>query len=204
MHPNPSFRKTEIEKNIAFAREQSFGILSINSEEGPLISHIPFNLSEDGKHLEAHLVRSNPILRLLETNQKAVVAISGPHGYVSPDWYGIEDQVPTWNYVAVHLRGELQKLADDALHSVLERLSKQMEDRLAPKKPWVIDKMDQGIYQKMQRQIVPVSMTVEDIQSTWKLNQNKVDVVRLSAADGMEKSSLGVQTSDLAKLMREA
>ena len=97
MHPNPIFRKTETAKNIAFARMRCFGILSVNSDDGPLLSHIPFILTEDGASLEAHLVRSNPILRLLDTPQKAVIAVSGPDAYISPDWYLVADQVPTWN-----------------------------------------------------------------------------------------------------------
>ena len=32
--------------------------------------------------------------------------VEGPEGYISPDWYGVADQVPTWNYVAVHLVGK--------------------------------------------------------------------------------------------------
>jgi transcriptional regulator len=33
------------------------------------------------------------------------IIVSGPDGYVSPDWYEMKDQVPTWNYVTVHLKG---------------------------------------------------------------------------------------------------
>jgi len=57
--------------------------------------------------VHAHLVRSNPIAQCLRAGErKAVLAVSGPDAYVSPDWYArMPDQVPTWNYVAVHLRG---------------------------------------------------------------------------------------------------
>ncbi|MGB7288311.1 MAG: FMN-binding negative transcriptional regulator [Salaquimonas sp.] len=202
MHPNPIFRKTETEKNISFARDRSFGILSVNSEDGPLLSHIPFQLSEDGNYLEAHLVRSNPILRLLEEPVSAVVAVSGPDAYISPDWYGVDDQVPTWNYVAVHLRGMLHKLDQDELHGVLERLSAAFEARLLPKKPWVTDKMDQDIYQKMQRQIVPIGFEVSDIQGTWKLSQNKIATAISGAANGVETAGVGSETDTLVQLMR--
>lgn len=203
MHPNPIFRKTETTKNIAFVRQRSFGILSVNAEDGPLLSHIPFNLSQDGIYLEAHLVRSNPILRLLEMPQKAVIAVSGPDAYISPDWYGVDDQVPTWNYVAVHLRGTLRRLEDRELHGILERLSASMEAHLHPKKPWTINKMNQDVYEKMQRQIVPIGMDVSDIQGTWKLGQNKSPSAILGAADGVDVSEVGSQNTDLAGLMRD-
>ena len=208
MHPNPVFRKQTETANIAFARQRSFGVLAVNGEEGPLLSHIPFNLSQDGNYLEAHLVRSNPILRLLDEPQPAVVAITGSDAYISPDWYGVEDQVPTWNYVAVHLRGALKRLPDDALHPILERLSENFEARLAPKKPWTITKMDQEIYSRMLRQIVPVALDVTTIDGTWKLSQNKPDEVRLAAADGLaatdSDAGIGSEVEALASLMGAA
>ena len=103
MHPNPTFRQTSDDRNIAFVRDRGFGTLAINAEGGPLLSHVPFLVSGDARTVDLHLVRSNPILRLLDT--EAVLSVTGPDGYVSPDWYGVADQVPTWNYVAVHLRG---------------------------------------------------------------------------------------------------
>lgn len=57
------------------------------------MSHIPFQLSDDGTHVEAHLVRSNPILKLLDAPQPAKLVVSVADCYVSPDWYGVPDQV---------------------------------------------------------------------------------------------------------------
>lgn len=201
MHPNPIFRKTATARNIRFARQRSFGVLAVNAEEGPLVSHVPFQLREDGSRLEMHLVRSNPIVRLLKEPVGAVIAVSGGDSYVSPDWYGIDDQVPTWNYVAVHLRGMLALSAQEELHGVLERLSADMEQRLAPKRPWTIDKMDAEIYARMQRQIVPVAMRIDDIQGTWKLSQNKTAQVRERAMAGIRDGGFGSETDRIAHLM---
>ena len=71
MHPNPAFRQTPATQDIAFAREAAFGLLCVGTETAPLISHIPFLLSEDGALAEFHLVRSNPIARLLRKGQPA-------------------------------------------------------------------------------------------------------------------------------------
>jgi len=202
MHPNPVYRKTERAQNLAFACDRSFGALSINADGGPLIAHIPFQLSEDGSYLEAHLVRSNPIARALKSPHNAVMAVSGGDGYISPDWYGLDDQVPTWNYVAVHLRGVLRLLPDAELGGILERLSEAMEARLAPKPIWKMDKVSEGALSKMIRQIVPVAMDISDIDSTWKLGQNKPEEARLAAADAMAETGFGMQQSLIAELMK--
>ena len=200
MHPNPAFRKTPRERNIGFAQERGFGTLAVNADDGPLLSHIPFALEEDGTTADLHLVRSNPILRLLDA--KAVVAVQGPDGYVSPDWYGVEDQVPTWNYISVHLRGRLERLPQDHMHDMLDRQSAHFEAMLTPKVPWTTDKMTPDVLERMMRQIVPCRLHIDDIQGTWKLNQNKPDAARLAAADHMEAFAVGQEARLLSGLMR--
>ena len=201
MHPNPIYRKATREQNIAFARDRAFGVLAVNAAGGPLISHVPFSLNEGGLLLEAHLVRSNPIIRLLEEPVEAVMAVSGGAAYISPDWYGMDDQVPTWNYVAVHLRGTLRRLDDDALPGILDRLSADFEARLLPKKPWTTAKMDQEIYARMRRQIVPIAMDVGEIGGTWKLGQNKPAAARKGAAAGVKEGCVGLETTRISALM---
>lgn len=123
MHQNPVFRQATDERNLAFARQRGFGVLSINNPAGdvaPLFAHIPFDLSADGRWMALHLMRSNPIVRALAEPVSAVVAVSGADSYISPDWYKTPDQVPTWNYVAVHLRGRLSLLPQKDLPALIK------------------------------------------------------------------------------------
>ncbi|MGB0505815.1 MAG: FMN-binding negative transcriptional regulator [Pikeienuella sp.] len=204
MHPNPAFRGESADRNMAFARERGFGILTVGGADGPLVSHIPFVLNEAGNELRAHIVRSNPIWRHLRDggDARAVIAISGPDGYISPDWYGVEDQVPTWNYVAVHLRGQLHLADEDSLRGHLETLSGSFETRLAPKPIWLTDKVSNDALARMLRMIAPVAMSVEKIDGTWKLGQNKPANAAANAADGLATSDIGQEISMLADLMR--
>ena len=137
MHPNPAFRAEDRSRHLRFVRDRAFGVLSVNGDDGPLLSHVPFLLSDDGAFADLHLVRSNPIAK--GDGARAVIAVLGPDGYLSPDWYGIGDQVPTWNYVAVHLRGHLERLPSDAMRDMLERQSAAYEQRLAhgPGRLWM-------------------------------------------------------------------
>ena len=186
MHPNPSFRGVSKQTSLDFARERGFGMVSINGADIPLCAHIPFLLSEDGTKVEAHLARSNPVLRELKSGAKpALLTISGPDGYISPDWYKIDDQVPTWNYVAVNLVGHLNALPSENLLAHLKRLSAKFETRLLPKPVWLTDKVDPQALSRLMRMIVPVEMTVTSVDATWKLAQNKEDSARLAAADGL-------------------
>jgi transcriptional regulator len=203
MHPNPVFRTAEHETNLQFARERGFGVLAVSVDGAPLLSHVPFVLSDDGAWADLHLVRSNPIVRALKQPLQTRLAVGGPDAYVSPDWYGIPDQVPTWNYVAVHLIGRLELRPQEELRSLLDRQSAVFEARLAPKPAWTADKMDPEALGRMMRQIVPCRLMIEDVQSTWKLNQNKTTDARLGAAKGIEASGVGSEVDVLAQWMRD-
>lgn len=202
MHPNPVFHTAEAKGNLAFARERAFGVLSVQGDGAPMLSHVPFLL--EGTTVDLHLVRSNPMARALDTPLAARVAVSGPDAYVSPDWYGIVDQVPTWNYIAVHLTGVLERRPQTELRDLLDRQSALFEDRLAPKPPWTTGKMDETALERMMRLIVPCRMRVTDVDGTWKLSQNKPDAVRQAAADQVEAHGIGAEPRLLAALMRGA
>jgi len=203
MHPNPIFRKTDHAKSLDLVRKISFGALLTQGEDLPHVAHIPFLMDEASETIELHLVRSNPIARQLTTGERpAKLIINGPHSYISPDWYGIEDQVPTWNYVAVHLTGTLSLMPQSDLHVVLERLSEAFEQRLTPKPVWKMDKLTESSKEKLMRQIVPCLFHISQIDSTWKLGQNKPEDARMGAAEGLKTYRLGVETETLSNWMK--
>ncbi len=206
MHPSPLFRQASREANLAFARERGFGVLAVGADDagGPLLSHIPFLLTEDGGAVHAHLARPNPILRCLENGERpAVLAVGGPDGYISPDWYEAgPGLVPTWNYVAVHLRGVLRLRPEETLRAHLDELAAQFEEWLLPKPPWRTSKVPERQLEALMRAILPVELEVESVDGTWKLNQNRPAEARLNAARHMESGGPGVETDLLARLMR--
>jgi transcriptional regulator len=204
MHPNPVFRREPRESALDLARERGFGTFTVAGPDGVLAAHLPFVLDED--RVLAHLVRVNPLARLLGSGPApALLIVSGPDGYISPDWYGEPQLVPTWNYVAVHLRGELRLLDDTTLRPILERLSATFEARLAPKTPWKTDKVDDGLLARMMRQIIPIELSVDTVDSTFKLNQNRSDTARAGAAAALAAGGTpGMETRALAERMRKA
>ncbi|MGA0539600.1 FMN-binding negative transcriptional regulator [Neotabrizicola sp. VNH66] len=203
MHPNPAFRQTPADANLSFARQRGFGVLTVNGDEGPLAAHVPFVLSADGTTADLHLARSNPIARAALPAAAALI-LSGPDAYVSPDWYGphaeVPDQVPTWNYVAVHLRGMLSPLPPEALRAHLDELSAEHEGRIAGKAPWTSAKMSEGAMERMMRMILPFRLSVATTDGTWKLNQNKTPEIRARAATALAAGDAGAVA--IAALMR--
>jgi transcriptional regulator len=200
LHPNPAFRKTAADRNLAFARARGFGVLSVNGPDGPLMAHVPFLLSDDGTAADLHLARSNAVIAAGLPAQ-AVLAVMGPDAYISPDWYGVEDQVPTWNYIAVHLRGTLVQLPDDAMDGHVNALSDTFEARLAPKPIWKSTKMGDGVMDRMKRMILPFRLHITTVDGTWKLNQNKTTAARAGVIAALDAQ--GGAAADIAQAMRD-
>jgi transcriptional regulator len=200
MHPNPAFRKTPMDRNLAFARMRGFGVLTVNGAQGPIMAHIPFLLSNDGQYADFHLARSNAVIQSGLPTQ-AVLAVVGADAYISPDWYGMADQVPTWNYIAVHLRGTVQPLVGE-MQDHLNALSDEFESRLAPKPIWKSKKMGAGVMERMMRMILPFRLHISHVEGTWKLGQNKPDTARAGAIAAL--NGLGGLSAEIAKHMKEA
>ncbi|MEO1330676.1 MAG: FMN-binding negative transcriptional regulator [Pseudomonadota bacterium] len=191
MHPNPAFRGLERGEILRFVEARGFGQISVNGPDGPLTAMVPFELIEDGAETRVgfHLVRSNPVARALGTPSPALLSVLGPDAYVSPNWYGaIPDQVPTWNYVAAALRGRARIEPIGDLRAHLERVSARFEAPVAEAlgvAPWTLGKMSDEGYRRLERQILPASLSIEAVEGTWKLNQNKTPEARAGAAQAM-------------------
>ena len=200
MYLNPIFGSDDHDKSLSFAAERGFGTLSVNGDNGPVAVHLPFAFNEDRSKLAFHMLRSNPVARAAGP---ALLAVSGPDAYISPDWYGAPELVPTWNYVAVHIRGTLRILAPDALEPHLRALSGEFERRLLPKPIWDLDKVSLESREKMMRMLVPAELEIAHIDATWKLGQNKPASARQGAAEALKTSAIGAETAALAALMED-
>jgi transcriptional regulator len=112
MYVPKHLRPTESDDVMGFIRQHSFGLLVGTDEAGlPIATHIPMILSErDGQAvLLTHVARPNPLWRSIQPDKQVLAVFSGPHAYVSASWYDHEN-VPTWNYVAVHVYGRARVL----------------------------------------------------------------------------------------------
>jgi transcriptional regulator len=177
MYGPPSSRPSRSEC-LAFASARGFGIAVAAAAGGPAAVPVPFCLeaAADGTTLAVfHLARRNPLLAAADGVSPWLLHVGGDDAYVSADWYASVDQVPTWLYQAVQLRGPIRVLRDDELAVHLDALSAHFEQRLAPKPPWTTEKMTPGRLDAMKKAIVGCVLRVEDVAGSFKLNQHKSD-----------------------------
>ena len=141
-------------------------------ESGPQASFVPFHLEtrETGQVLVTHLMRINP-QAVEPVTGPALVIIDVDDAYVSPAWYATNKDlpnVPTWDYITIHVTGEVRFTADPG--AALEA-ARELTARMEP--PEVLEAVGEEKLRKMARAIVRAEVSVEKIQGKAKASQNR-------------------------------
>lgn len=174
------FIQDDEEKTRLLVDGYAFGLLVTNGPGGlPVASHIPFLSAESGGAavLEGHVARPNQHSEHIRQGMPALAVFRGPHAYVSPTWYE-SPGVPTWNYEAVHVYGQLHEVTGDAARSIVERLARKFEgDGPGAWVPEYPRKMLEGI----------VCFTMKDLtlHSKSKMSQNRSEADRLGVIEAL-------------------
>src|SRR5207237_9965192 len=100
------------------------------------------------------------------------------------------------------LTGPVRQCSDEQLSVQVDTRSAKFESRLAPKKPWTSGKMTRGRFVAMRKAIVGLSMRVEDVEGSFKLNQQKSEADYAAVANGLAALD-GHGSQTIAQLMRE-
>jgi transcriptional regulator len=172
MYVPDQFRQGDRGAALALIETHPFGLLVAGGQA----AHVPFVLDRERDLLQCHVARSNPLADAVFESE-VLAAFQGPHAYVSPAWYAASGEVPTWNYLAVQVRGTARPLADQALAAHLEGLVAQSEEAVAPGRPWTLASVAPEKLAAMRRHIVGMEIPLERVDAEWKLSQNR------SAAD---------------------
>ena len=183
MHPNRKFHIEDRAEMAALVRQAGFGIVVAETEAGLRAVHVPVLL--DGERLLFHVSKGNLVHAALLDGCEALFVANGPHAYVSPDDYGLDDRVPTWSYVAVELNGRVSPLPEEDLVRLLDIMSAEREANLAPKAAWTRDKMTPGRFEGLLKAITGFAMDLADWRGTAKFDQDKPAEVRARIADAL-------------------
>jgi len=189
MYTPPMF-KPDRAASLAFAQARGFGTVTAWDGAKPVASSLPFHLgyADDGTpHAAFHVARNNALAKLADGKSRWLIAVLGADAYVSADWYASPDQVPTWLYQAVHLTGTVRMLSDSELGPHLDALSAKFEGWLEPKAPWTVSKVTAGRLDALKKAIVGLVMSVDEVEGSFKLNQQKSDVDHVAVAIALER-----------------
>lgn len=151
----------------------SFATLISVTDEGPMISHLPVILDSERKILLSHCARANPHWKHFKNNNPVTVIFNGPHSYISPAWYEPHpDNVPTWNYVAVHVKGTARIIEENQEAWLLMNKLVQHYENLYGTGWSLPTEPNETLKNDLHRGITVFEIKMDQVDAKYKLSQN--------------------------------
>jgi transcriptional regulator len=198
----PEIYKNENQEEILeFLHKNGFAIL-VNQVNGKLwATHIPLvlQIDESGqKFLIGHVSKDNPQSNSFDDSNEVLAIFSGSHAYISSSWYDHEN-VPTWNYIAVHVYGKIKILNTEQSKEALSQLVDKYEIN-SKKRVKVADLSEETM--KQVHGIVAFKIEISKIEAVKKMSQNRDDKNYHQIIQNLGNQS-DVSSKEMAKEMKE-
>lgn len=187
---------------IEFIKKNAFATLVSQVEGKPWATHLPFVLDQDAGGnpvLSGHVAKANPQWRSIPEQEEVLVIFQGPHAYISSSWYNHEN-VPTWNYLAVHVYGKIRIIEGEELMHHLKSLVDTYEagrpNRVS------VETMSETYVQSQVRALVGFEVRIEEVKASAKLSQNRDDFNYGNIVKKLDESSFPLDR-EVAEEMRK-
>ncbi len=200
MRQNPSFAMTDVGELRRLIDLHPWVTLVSQGDDGLVASHYAVMLDDERDDLTivGHVGKpDDAILGLGE--RELLVVVQGPHGYITPQWYGDVPAVPTWNFISAHLSGIPELLSPEENLRVLERLVDRFEGQEDGSRGLYALPNDATFVERLERGTVGFRLTPTRVTAKRKLSQNKTAEVVETIIDGLSE-----QNPALAAEMRRA
>lgn len=200
MYIPPKYQLKDEPTIVNYIRQYPFATLITMGQDAPIATHLPFIIEEDeGQwYLLGHMAKANPQWQALP-EQQALIIFQEPHAYISPSYYDKEENVPTWNYVAVHVYGQTTLLLEE--EQAIEVLEKSMH---VFEKSFLSQWNNLRIEykQRLLKGMVAFKLKIERWQGKEKLSQNKTLTEQQTIAEGLSHSNDN-SARELGQIMKD-
>jgi len=191
MYPPPYHQSKDIQKMIAVIKAYPLAMLVSVLDGKPLLTHIPIIYNDASGKLVAHIDKFNPQVATLIDGAQVTVVFRGPDAYISPTVYTTK-QLPTWNYIYVHLTGTVSRIDDpeDAKDTMIA-MTEFLEQ---PDYKFVLEK-DNTRMKRSVNYIQAFDIEITEWEGKFKLSQDKnetdMENARLALIDNAGKDITG-------------
>jgi transcriptional regulator len=177
------YREEDRQKILAFLKQNNFAALVTFDGEKPIATHTPVEVieSENGWTIFGHFSRANPQKKTFD-GREALLIFQGAHTYISARWY-TEVDVPTWDYMIVHVYGKVREIQGEELYSALSRLVQHQESNTS----YRLEGLPQDMVQKEIKGVYGFVMDVTRIDGGYKLSQGKTEEERRNIVNELEE-----------------
>lgn len=186
------FEETNVEAIFNLMRSQPLATLITSSSGGLNANHIPLLHTDSptpfGK-LQGHVPRSNPLASSEMSGLEALAIFHGPNAYISPSWYASKREsgqvVPTWNYMVVHVYGQLRIIDDPVwVRTQVEALTELNESQF--EEPWKVSDAPDSYVNRLIRSLVGIELEITKLVGKKKASQNQPSANRAGVLEGLK------------------
>lgn len=132
-----------------------------------------------------HIARINPQAEDVMKPGQMLAVFNGPSAYVSPSWYVEDEDVPTWIYQAVHLRGEIEPVVGADMRALMEDIIRLSERRIGG--AWQLDRISETDIARMMPRIVGFRLHITALTGISKMEQTRSVRNREGVAEALER-----------------
>ncbi len=173
---NLPYHKEQNEQVIKeFVGQYPFAFLTgCDADNRPVATQVPVFIEEkEGKKiLRGHIMKNTDHHKAFLKNENVLAVFTGRHTYVSGTWYSNPYTASTWNYMSVHVKGNIRFLDFSALEDVLRMTTLHFEGQ-NHQSTTVFDNLPLAFKQRVMGAIVAFEIEIEEIDTVFKLSQDR-------------------------------
>ncbi|MBN8201671.1 FMN-binding negative transcriptional regulator [Bacillus sp. NTK034] len=193
------FKMDDEELIYEFIEAYGFATLFSQHNGEPCATHLPLMFNKSENALYGHFARPNEQWKDAQ-NQQVLAVFQGPHCYISPSWYETTNAVPTWNYVSIHLYGEMEIVEDRKI--IFDSLNNLVNKYESNDSPYNLKNVEPGFIEGMSKGIAAFRIKITKIEAKAKLSQNHSVERQELIIKNLEKTSIH-ENIQIAALMKK-
>lgn len=169
------FKENDKRKLIKFMNQYPFAFLTGSTKDGKQVAtQVPLLIEDrDGElFLQGHIMCNTDHHKCFLDNPKVLAVFSGPNSYVSASWYSTPHMGSTWNYMSVHIHGEMRIMSESEKLIFMQKLTLKFEDG-NKESPTFIDNLTNAYQNKMLPAIDAFEIKAEKLDNVFKLSQDR-------------------------------
>jgi len=172
-YPPKHHQENDFQHSISTIKAFPLATLISAKDSEIFTTHIPLMYDEtkgEFGSLIGHIDKYNPHVELLQDDIPAQAIFHGPDCYISPNVYSTT-QLPTWNYVKVHISAKAKKITDaDEVRASIASMTAFLE---TSDTPYVLD-VENPRVKSLTDYIVGFELEIISWEGKFKLSQDKL------------------------------
>ncbi len=188
MYKLPYFTEKDEEKVFEFMTKNPFALIIGYHKNFPVATHVPLEIRRENNKIifTGHIMKDSDHYRAFSENENVLVIFTGPHCYVSANWYVTKNAASTWNYMDVHAKGKIKFTDEDGTRKIIECLTNHYEEAGSQA---TFNKMPVDYVDRMLKAIIGFNIEVESLENVFKLSQNRDEITKNQIIENLRKTN---------------